>query len=68
LCSLFSPVLQFENQEAAVAAAKGAMIAFFEDGAVSAPKTQLAPPMTEKPQVSRRTLIFGRKGPPEERP
>jgi [NiFe] hydrogenase assembly HybE family chaperone len=68
LCSLFSPVLQFENQEAAVGAAKGAMTAFFEDRSAKAPQTQEAPSKAEKPQVSRRTLLFGRKGPADGRP
>jgi [NiFe] hydrogenase assembly HybE family chaperone len=65
MCSLFSPVLQFENQEAAVAAADGAMTALFDDAATSAPVETQAP-RTEKPQVSRRSLFFGRKA--EERP
>ncbi len=61
MCSLFSPVLQFDNQEAAIAAAEAAIIAFF-DGAVSAAANG------DKPQVSRRSLLFGRKPPVEERP
>jgi [NiFe] hydrogenase assembly HybE family chaperone len=68
MCSLFAPVLQFESHEAAIAAAKGAMTAFFEDRSAKAPQAQEAPPKTKKPQVTRRTLLFGRKdsagGPP----
>jgi [NiFe] hydrogenase assembly HybE family chaperone len=61
MCSLFSPVLQFESQDAAVAAAEAAMLEFFNDGAASASS------QSEKPQVSRRSLLFGRKPPAEER-
>ena len=68
LCSLFSPVLQFENQEAAVAAAQGAMTALFDDGSASAARAREAAEGAEKPQVSRRALLFGRKDPTEGRP
>ncbi len=61
ICSLFSPVMQFENQEAALAAAQAAMTTLFEEE--KAP----APGKNGKPQVSRRSLIFGRKAPAEER-
>jgi hypothetical protein len=43
------------------------MTAFFDEGAASAPQTQEAPPGAEKPPVSRRTLLFGRKDPTSER-
>jgi [NiFe] hydrogenase assembly HybE family chaperone len=55
ICSLFSPVLQFEDQDAALAAAEGAIAALFE--AEKPP----APDKKEAPQLSRRTLFFGRK-------
>jgi [NiFe] hydrogenase assembly HybE family chaperone len=61
MCSLFSPVLQFDNQEAALAAAEAALKTLFE--AEKAPE----PEKKDKPQVSRRSLIFGRKAPAEER-
>jgi [NiFe] hydrogenase assembly HybE family chaperone len=61
MCSLFSPVLQFENQEAALAAAEAAMKTLFEAEKAPEPATK------DKPQVSRRSLIFGRKAPAGER-
>ena len=64
MCSLFSPVPEFENQEAALAAAEAALLALFDEN-IDAPPEQKAPPAppANKPaQVSRRTLFFGRKG------
>jgi [NiFe] hydrogenase assembly HybE family chaperone len=55
MCSLFSPVLQFEDQDAALAAAEGAIGALFEAEKPPAPEKK------EAPQLSRRTLFFGRK-------
>lgn len=55
ICSLFSPVLQFEDQDAALAAAEGAIGALFE--AEKQPTSE----KKEAPQLSRRTLFFGRK-------
>ncbi len=62
MCSLFSPVLQFENQEAALATAEGALAALFDENLDHAaePEAQPAPPK-EAAQVSRRTLFLGRK-------
>ena len=63
MCSLFSPVLEFENQEAALAAAEAAMGALFEEN-LDAPREQkAAPPRPAKDagQLSRRTLFLGRK-------
>jgi [NiFe] hydrogenase assembly HybE family chaperone len=57
MCSLFSPVLEFENQEAAVLTAEAALAAMF-DGAINgeAPEKIEA---AEPSGVSRRSLIFG---------
>lgn len=55
MCSLFSPVLQFEDQDAALVAAEGALGALFEAEKPSAPEKK------EAPQLSRRTLFLGRK-------
>jgi [NiFe] hydrogenase assembly HybE family chaperone len=61
MCSLFSPVLQFENQEAALAAANAALGALFDENLGDPPAE------VEAPQVSRRNLIFGRNSASEER-
>lgn len=56
MCSLFSPVLQFANQEAALAAAEAALGALFDEDLDHA--SEAAP---QKKEVSRRTLFLGRK-------
>ena len=63
MCSLFSPVLQFANQEAALATAEAALAALFDENLdqTAEPDTQPAPPKKEAAQVSRRTLFLGRK-------
>ena len=57
------PVLQFENQEAALATAEAAIAALFDENLDHAPEpeAQPAPPKKEAAQVSRRTLFLGRK-------
>ena len=63
MCSLFSPVQQFENQDAALAIAEGALAALFDENIddVRESEAQPAPPKKEPMQVSRRTLFLGRK-------
>ncbi len=63
MCSLFSPVLQFENQEAALATAEAAVAALFDENLDHAAESeaQPTPPKKEAAQVSRRTLFLGRK-------
>ncbi len=63
MCSLFSPVLQFENQEAALATGEAAIAALFDANLDHAPEpeAQPAPPKKDAAQVSRRTLFLGRK-------
>lgn len=62
MCSLFSPVLQFENQEAALATGEAAIAALFNENLDHAePEAPAAPPKKETAQVSRRTLFLGRK-------
>ncbi len=63
LCSLFSPVLEFENQEAALATAEAAVAALFDANLDQAPEPEAptVPPKKETVQVSRRTLFLGRK-------
>jgi len=65
MCSLFSPVLEFENQEAAVAAAEAALGALFDaslhpdrskEHSASNPSPQDKP---ATPAVSRRDLLSG---------
>ncbi|MGO9171361.1 MAG: [NiFe]-hydrogenase assembly chaperone HybE [Rhodomicrobium sp.] len=65
MCSLFSPVLEFENQEAAMAAAEAALNALF-DASLHPDRSKehaaSAPPLQEKPAtpaVSRRDLLRG---------
>lgn len=65
MCSLFSPVLEFENQEAAVAAAEAAMNALFGaslhsgiDGAAQ-PAEAAAQAKREVPKMSRRVFLLG---------
>ena len=62
MCSLFSPVLQFANQEAALAAAEAALAALFDEN-LDQPSDPEAQPASKKEaaQVSRRTLFLGRK-------
>ena len=57
MCSLFSPVLQFECQEAALAAAEAALAALFDEN-LAAPQT--AGRSVKETQVSRRNLLFAR--------
>jgi [NiFe] hydrogenase assembly HybE family chaperone len=64
ICSLFSPVLQFEDQDAALATAEAAIAEFFNTASEDASS---APPKGGKPQVNRRSLLFGRKAPAGER-
>ncbi len=66
MCSLFSPVLQFENQEAALGAAEAAIAALFDASLDQAPEPEAssAPPKKETAEVSRRTLFLGRKARP----
>ncbi|KAI95453.1 rubredoxin [Rhodomicrobium udaipurense JA643] len=55
MCSLFSPVTQFEDQTAALIAAESALAALLDSG--HHPDAEAA---RRKPQLSRRGLIFGR--------
>jgi len=55
MCSLFSPVTQFEDQKAALIAAEAALAALLDSG--HHPDAEAA---RRKPQLSRRGLIFGR--------
>lgn len=57
MCSLFSPVLQFENQEAALAAGEAALAALFDEN-LAAPETAAA--SRKETQMSRRNLLFAR--------
>jgi [NiFe] hydrogenase assembly HybE family chaperone len=57
-CSLFSPMLEFESQEAAQIAADAALQALFEPAA--APEPRDATPEAQM-DASRRTLLFGRR-------
>jgi [NiFe] hydrogenase assembly HybE family chaperone len=65
MCSLFSPVLEFENQEAALATAEAALGALFDESldAAREPESEAAsvPPKKDAGQVSRRNLLFGTK-------
>jgi len=63
MCSLFSPVLQFENQEAALATAEAALGALFDENpdAAREPEAASVPPKKDARQVSRRNLLFGTK-------
>ncbi len=63
VCSLFSPVGQFENQDAALSTAEGAITALFDENIdnLCDPEAQPAPPKKDAAQVSRRTLFLGRK-------
>jgi [NiFe] hydrogenase assembly HybE family chaperone len=56
-CSLFSPVLEFECQEAAILTAEGALAALF-DGELSAEEPDKAA-RAGQPGLSRRGLLFG---------
>jgi [NiFe] hydrogenase assembly HybE family chaperone len=61
MCSLFSPVLEFENQEAALAAAHASLAAIFDaslNRAAAAP-AKAAEAKEPPPKLSRRSLIFG---------
>ncbi len=62
MCSLFSPVLQFANQDAALAAAEAALGALFDEtlDRASEPEAQPAPQKKEACSY-RRTLFLGRK-------
>ncbi len=66
MCSLFSPVLEFENQEAAIATAEAAMNALFDaslnpasEKAAKEAEAAAAQAKREAPQLSRRALMFG---------
>ena len=63
MCSLFSPVLQFGNQEAALATAEAALAALFDENLDSArePEAASVPPKKDAGPVSRRNLLFGAK-------
>jgi len=63
MCSLFSPVGEFENQDAALATAEGALAALFDETLdnVREPEAQPVPSKKDAAQLSRRTLFFGRK-------
>lgn len=61
MCSLFSPVLQFDSQEAARATAEAALAALFNEG-FDAPEPSAAAP--KKAGLSRRNLIFGARARP----
>lgn len=63
MCSLFSPVQQFENQDAALATAEGALAALFDENIdnVREPEAPTIAPKKDAAQVSRRTLFLGRK-------
>ncbi len=63
MCSLFSPVQQFENQDAALATAEGALAALFDENVddVREPVPPILSPKMDAAQVSRRTLFLGRK-------
>jgi [NiFe] hydrogenase assembly HybE family chaperone len=61
MCSLFSPVLEFENQEAALAAAEASLAAILDasldpaNAAHSGAERAKQPP----PEINRRALLFG---------
>ncbi|MBI4724048.1 MAG: [NiFe]-hydrogenase assembly chaperone HybE, partial [Rhodomicrobium sp.] len=66
MCSLFSPVLEFENQEAAVAAAEAALDALFDESlnpahekAAQQAEAASVPAKAGGAQLSRRDLMFG---------
>ncbi len=62
ICSLFSPVLEFENQDAAVAAAEAALGALFDASlhpGRNKEEAALAPTAREAPKVNRRDLLSG---------
>ena len=63
MCSLFSPVGQFENQDAALSTAEGAITALFDENldSLGEPEAPTVPPKKDAAQVSRRTLFLGRK-------
>jgi [NiFe] hydrogenase assembly HybE family chaperone len=69
MCSLFSPVLEFQDQEAAIATAKAALTALFDESlnpAYDKSREAVAPADPVKgdaARVSRRNLIFGAKSP-----
>jgi len=66
MCSLFSPVLEFENQEAAVATAQACLSALF-DANLNPPNEEYAkaaapasaPEKSQAPKLSRRDLLSG---------
>ena len=60
MCSLFSPVLEFANQEAALAAAEAALGALFDENLDQTSEPEAAP-KKEAAQLSRRTLFLCRK-------
>jgi [NiFe] hydrogenase assembly HybE family chaperone len=56
-CSLFSPVLEFESQEAALLTAEGALGAILDPGLSADEPDKTA--RAGQPEVSRRGLLFG---------
>ncbi len=72
MCSLFSPVLEFENQEAALATAEASLSALFDAGLNPANDADgkdggdaSAPLKPKAPKLSRRDLMFGGLRPKE---
>ncbi len=64
MCSLFSPVLEFENQDAAMAAAEAALAALFDAGLHPSRNNEEAsaahaPAIKEETKLSRRDLFAG---------
>jgi [NiFe] hydrogenase assembly HybE family chaperone len=64
MCSLFSPVLEFENQETAIATAEAAMNALFDASLnpandKAAKEADATEAKREASQLSRRALLFG---------
>jgi [NiFe] hydrogenase assembly HybE family chaperone len=61
MCSLFSPVLEFENQAAALAVADASLAAIFDAGADPAKAAPSGAEQTrpDQPKMSRRSLLFG---------
>jgi [NiFe] hydrogenase assembly HybE family chaperone len=66
MCSLFSPVLEFENQEAALAAAEASLTALLDaslnpanEEAAKQPAAAAGQAKQDAPKLSRRALLFG---------
>lgn len=65
-CSLFSPVFEFENQDAALAAAEASLTALFDarldpanEAAAAQTEAASGPVKPQPPKLSRRGLLFG---------